>query len=440
MTSKPKPQPFYKSQTLEGYITSKLIYIALLLVVMGYFLLAPLQWPLMIKLLILVSSTCLFFYSAFKFKRRITTGFERALLHLEGLRMEDYNQYAKAEFGQGCVGLFHDELKALSEDLINQKSRYDQHAFLVYQLIDQLNTPILVFNQKNKLSYANGAFTQLYPQHWQMYRQASPKFLSLNNNNNQWKFEDENKNQQWQISQSEFIDSGEAHQLLVFTNIESALRASQLNAWQQIIRVMSHEIRNSLTPVSSLAESLLARTQEPRDQQALALISDRCHHLQDFISRYSSLSQSLNLNCQAVPILPLVDRLTRLFSQVNLVVDINCENLWADATFLEQVLINLIKNANEAGADLIQLNIFNSQGKSMIEVIDNGHGFANLDNLFVPLYTTKQDGQGIGLSFCRNIIEQHKGSIELTNNADQEGNNEASKGVKVCINLPISDV
>ena len=434
MMSKPKKKVFYKMQTLEGYITSRLIYIAILLVVMGYFLLIPLQWPVMINLFILVVSSGVFFYSAFKFKRRITTGFERALLHLEGLRMEDYNQYAKAEFNQGCVGLFHDELKALSEDLIDQKSRYDQHAFLVYQLIDQLSTPIMVFNQKNKLSYANGAFTLLYPQHWQMYRQASPKFLSLINNNNQWQFEDENKNKQWQISQSEFIDSGEAHQLLVFTNIESALRASQLNAWQQIIRVMSHEIRNSLTPVSSLAESLLARTKEQRDQQALALISDRCHHLQDFVSRYSSLSQSLNLNCQAVPILPLVERLTGLFSQTNLVVDIKCENLWADAVFLEQVLINLIKNADEAGADIIQLHIFNNLDNSIIEVIDNGHGFANLDNLFVPLYTTKQDGQGIGLSFCRNIIEQHKGTIELTNKVDE---NNIKKGVKVIINLPL---
>ena len=440
MISKVKQKPFYKSQTLESFITSRLLLLAVLLLVMGYFLLAPLQWPLMIVLLILVASIALFSILAFNFKRRIITGFERALLHLEGLRMEDYNQYAKAEFSRGCVGDFHRELKALSDDLINQKSRYDQHAFLVYQLIDQLNTPIMVFNQQNKLSYANGAFSLLYPQHWQMYRKASPKLLSLINHNNCWLFEDENKNNQWQISQSEFIDDGEAHQLLVFTNIESALRASQLNAWQQIIRVMSHEIRNSLTPVSSLAESLLARTNEQRDQQALALISDRCLHLQDFVSRYSSLSQSLNLNLQLVPILPLVERLKGLFSQVNLEINISCDHVWADAVFLEQVLINLLKNSDEAGADLIQLTISETQSESLIEVIDNGHGFANLDNLFVPLYTTKQDGQGIGLSFCRNIIEQHKGSIELTNNAEEKANKVSSnKGVTVLIRLPLSE-
>jgi len=441
MTFKNKPLPFYKSQTLERFITIRLLLLATLLVVMGYFLLAPLQWPLMVELLILTGSLALFISLAISFKRRIVTGFERALLHLEGLRMEDYNQHAKAEFNGGCVGDFHNELKALSEELINQKSRYDQHAFLVYQLIDQLNTPIMVFNQYNKLSYANGAFTLLYPQHWQMYRQASPKLLSLVSHNDHWKFSDENKNQQWQISQSEFIDDGEAHQLLVFTNIESALRASQLNAWQQIIRVMSHEIRNSLTPVSSLAESLMARTNEQRDQQALALISDRCLHLQDFISRYSSLSQSLNLNLQLVPIKPLVERLKGLFSQTKLEVNVRCENLWADAVFLEQVLINLIKNSDEAGADLVQLNISEHQNKTVIEVIDNGHGFANLDNLFVPLYTTKQDGQGIGLSFCRNIIEQHQGSIELTNKTVQKVNNTTSNsGVSVLIRIPLSEV
>ena len=437
---KHKPTAFYKSDTLEAFITGKLIIIAILFLVMSYFLLAPLQLPLMVNVLILVIGLLIYWLLAFSFKRRIVTGFERSLLHLEGLRMEDYNQYAKAEFSKGCVGRFHNELRALSEDLINQKSRYDQHAFLVYQLIDQLNTPIMVFNQNDKLSYANGAFSQLYPQHWQMYRQASPKFLSLIKYKNSWSFTDKNKNQQWQISQSEFIDNGEAHKLLVFTNIESALRASQLNAWQQIIRVMSHEIRNSLTPVSSLAESLSVRTTNERDQQALALISDRCLHLQDFVSRYSSLSLSLELNCQSVTVMPLVERLKVLFSEINLVVKIGCEFLWADAIFLEQVLINLIKNADEAGADLIQLNIHETQGNTVIDVIDNGLGFANLENLFVPLYTTKPDGQGIGLSFCRNIIEQHQGSIELINNVVEQASTSNLTGVTVNISLPLADI
>ena len=238
---------------------------------------------------------------------RIMSPFERGLLHIEAMRVEDYNQYARSDFSQGQVAEFHNQLKQLSQYLGSQKSRYDQHAFLVYQLIDQLNTPILVFNQKLKLTYANGAFSRLYHQPWQMFRHASPKLLGLEFIENHWVLE--NKQQQWQVGQSEFIDDGETHQLLVFTNIESVLRAGQQTAWQQLIRVMGHEIRNSLTPVSSLAESLIERTEKNRDKQALALISERCDHLQDFISRYSSLSQRVALDTSKVCVKALSHRM-----------------------------------------------------------------------------------------------------------------------------------
>ena len=422
---------FLKSKSLESYILRRVaIFLLLVVGLFSYFLIEHhlALWDIVIVsgLLLLVLG-----FSGYRFMYRIIAAFERGLLQIEALRMEDYNQYAKPEFSKGKVGHFHQELKLLSEQLLTQKSRYDQHAFLVYQLIDQLNTPILVFNQKNQLTYANGAFTLLFDQPWQMYRHGSPKLLGLMKKEDNWQFEDNSQphNKQWQISQSEFIDNSEANLLLVFTNIESALRSSQQDAWQQIIRVMGHEIRNSLTPVSSLAESLSMRSESDRDQKALAVIAERCHHLQDFISRYSSLSQKLNLNLQKVSVTQLIDRLRGLFAEIELDISVSVDWLWADAAFLEQVLINLVKNANEAGASKIALSINEIKGQHQIKVIDDGHGFANLENLFVPLFTTKQEGQGIGLSFCRNIIEQHDGNIELFNNNDS--------GVTVSISLPI---
>jgi len=363
-----------------------------------------------------------------KFYQKVMATYDRGLLHIESMRVEDYNQYARAGFSHGQVALFHQQLKELSIHLSDQKSRYDQHAFLVYQLIDQLNTPILVFNQKNQLSYANGAFTRLYDQPWQMFRHASPTFLGLEQDNHHWQLKD--KTAQWQISQSEFIDDGETHQLLVFTNIELAMRASQQTAWQQIIRVMGHEIRNSLTPVSSLAEGLEVRAQNERDKKALALISERCHHLQDFVSRYASLSQQFNLNPSQVNVATLCERLSGLFNSDVLSYQQSTDWLWADHPFLEQVLINLIKNALEASATLVTLDVSQKLNQTHIKISDNGHGFANLENLFVPLFTTKTQGQGIGLSFCRNIIEQHDGSIKLENRTDVQG-------VLVEITLPI---
>jgi two-component system nitrogen regulation sensor histidine kinase NtrY len=410
----------FKSKSLSGYILFSLGCFATLLLLSVFWILFVADWQAWNIGLTLVVLGSFLLMAIMRFKHRVIASFDRALLHIEAVKVEDYNQYAKSEFKEGVTANFHNELTMLSEKMQTHKSQYDQHALLLYQLIDQLDTPMLVFNQKQKLTYANAAFSSLFGQPWQMYRLASPKLLGLIYTDKGWHLP--GKDQQWYVSQSEFIDSGERHQLLVFTNIDSAIRASQLNAWQQIIRVMGHEIRNSLTPVSSLAESLASKSDSVREKQALEVISERCHHLQDFVNRYSSLSQTLSLDLQQINVAMFVERLKGLFSRNNLTFFNKSQWLWADSTFIEQVFINLLKNAFEAQATQVKIEMTEKAQKSLIKIVDDGHGFANTDNLFVPLFTTKQQGQGIGLTFCRNIIEQHGGSIEIKNNsAPQQG-------------------
>lgn len=425
----------FKSKSLNQYLNKVLIFIGALILILVFYVLQLLSWQTWNIAIAMAFFSLLIWQFCYQFRKRILSAFQRALLHLESIKVEDYNQYARSDFDEGCTADLHTELKQLSLHFQSQKSRYDQHAFLLYQLIDQLNTPIMVFNQKLKLTYANAAFANLYGQPWQMYRMSSPHGLGLTQTEGGWRLE--RKDQQWQISQSEFIDTGETHLLLVFTNIDSAIRASQQSAWQQIIRVMGHEIRNSLTPVSSLAESLSSTTQSDRERQALEVISERCHHLQEFINRYASLSQKLELNIQAIEPQSLIQRIQPLFLEQNINFIIKAKTIDADAVFLEQVIINLIKNALEAGATQIDINVSELMPLSLatteIVVKDNGQGIANLDNLFVPLFTTKPDGQGIGLTFCRNIIEQHKGTIEVLNNASL---NSDDSGVSVVIKLP----
>ena len=360
-------------------------------------------------------------------KFRVMRSFTRAGLHLDAIKQEDYNQFAKSSFSQGKVKAFHQQLNQLSEHLQHQKSSYDQHIFLVYQLIGQLDSPIMVFNQKQKLSFANDAFFVLYKQPWQMFRQSSPEHLGLSFDGLSWHFQ--NSNKKWQVKHSQFVENGEMHQLLVFIDIESALRDGQLKAWQQIIRVLSHEIRNSLTPVSSMAETLADKCLIERDKKVLQVITDRCQHLQNFVDRYSTLSSNNDIKRQRISIKELTESLGKLFNKVPITFDYSVEFLWADLVLFEQVLINLIKNSIEADATKLQINFSEHEQHFIIEVIDDGHGFANMENLFVPLYSTKSDGQGIGLSFCRNVIEQHQGIIELENNEE--------KGVTMMIILPV---
>ena len=293
----------------------------------------------------------------------------------------------------------------------------------------------MVFDQHPQLTYANSAFNELFPQPWQIFRHSSPGLLGLECVDEHWRFKDPERDNKWQIRHSEFIEKGKTHQLMVFVNIESALRKNQLDAWQQLIQVLGHEIRNSLTPVSALAQGLSAKAEQGREKQALTVINERCQHLQEFVSRYASITKPFQLNCQMLSVANMAKRMQGLLKDISLKVTIKAESFWADPAFIEQVLLNVIKNANEASkpGETITLSFGESSTDSLIEVIDKGHGFANLDNLFVPLYSTKQHGQGIGLSFCRNIIEHHNGTIHLTNNTD-------TAGVRVSISLPLKSI
>jgi nitrogen fixation/metabolism regulation signal transduction histidine kinase len=179
-----------------------------------------------------------------------------------------------------------------------------------------------------------------------------------------------------------------------------------------------------------MAETLAEATSNTRDKMVLDVIAERCLHLQSFVDRYSSISQQLQVNCQWSAVNSLITSVSSLHSGLNVESSSRIENVWADNALLEQVLINLLKNAKEAKATKVALNFSTQDNFYLIEVIDNGHGFANLDNLFVPLYSTKPQGQGVGLSLCRNIIEQHHGVVQLYNN-------KKGLGVTVTILLPI---
>lgn len=421
---------FFKVDSLENFLRTRLLIFSLPAMIF----LALFEWQIELRWQwILISEITLFLivlWGVSVIKYRVLRSYTRASLHLDAIRQEDYNQFAKSLFSQGKVREFHQQLNELSIHLQQQKSRYDQHIFLVYQLISQLDSPIIIFNKKQQLTFGNDAFYQLYNQPWQVYRSATPELLGLDClADNTWHFKDESKNAKWQVRQSEFIEDGDTHYLLVFIDIESALRENQLNAWQQIIRVLSHEIRNSLTPVSSLAESLADKSLIERDKKVLNVITDRCHHLQSFVDRYSSISRQISLNRQKVDVTSLVNVLRKIFVDFTLNYESTVSHIWADLSFIEQVLINLIKNAKEAEASYVQLNFSEHEQHYIVEVIDDGHGFANLDNLFVPLYTTKTDGQGVGLSFCRNVVEQHGGALEIENNKKQ--------GVTAMIILPL---
>jgi len=418
-----------KSQAFESQLKFAMA------VVYGLFLVLVLSVMSLLSLTVLIQCTVVtivfipLLFVFLRFYHKIITPFYSLTNLVEAVRLEDYSLRIKDSYHAGVLHDLSQEISALADDLRQRKQVYDQHTLLIYHLIEQLETPIAIFNNQLQLSHANAAFSQYITQPWQAKRLTVSEKLGLVFKDD-WQFKDEKENQRWQIKHSQFVEDEQTFHLVILTNVEKILRANQQKSWQQIIRVLSHEIRNSLTPIKSLAQTLSSlEAEESKSKQALQVIVDRSNSLQEFVNRYGDISKNIVINKSWVNTSEFIDSIITLFPQSDIVVDNQVEKIWADSVLLKQVLINLVKNSVEACEQSCESRIqltFLSQYHSdeeglVIKVIDNGQGLANTDNLFVPFYTTKKEGQGIGLGLSQNIIEQHGGRLTLENNKNTQG-------------------
>jgi signal transduction histidine kinase len=223
------------------------------------------------------------------------------------------------------------------------------------------------------------------------------------------------------------------------------MQRQEMEAWQQLIRVLTHEIMNSLTPIISISETLgVAPSNLPQlgeapfaehhsataspswgrreGAEAFAVINRRCHALLDFVENYRQLTRIKAPDRTTFPVSELFAHLKALFPKLSIPLGNGESLLSADRSQLEQVLINLIKNAYESGATEVELSMQplpslqgGAGGGSLIRVKDNGSGMSPdvVDHAFIPFFTTKPNGTGIGLSLCRQIILKHGGTIRV---------------------------
>lgn len=232
------------------------------------------------------------------------------------------------------------------------------------------------------------------------------------------------------VSVSEIRMEGEAERLYSVENLSGELTARESSAWRNLIRVLTHEIMNTLTPVTSLAqtcEGMLDEAGATADiREAVSAIARRSAGLMDFVSRYRELLQvpqpqpvELNVLAQLTGIVSL---LREQLGGIEIAVDVVPETLevYADQSLLDQALLNLVKNAINALTDSAQpkidLRARLDYGRVLIQVADNGPGIPEniRDQIFIPFFTTRRDGSGIGLSLSRQIMTAHDGEIAVT--------------------------
>ena len=374
--------------------------------------------------------------------------------------MEDYSLRAKSPFSQGIVAKLFNELSSLSQSLQVSKSRYDQQMFLLYGLIEQLESPVLILDKNDQLQHDNPAVSQLFSVPWQTLKQKSAQKLGLKKVDGFWTFNENNESntqntqKKWQIRQSEFKENNNNYQLLMLNNISQELQKNEQQAWQNIIRILNHEVRNSLTPISALSQNLLEMPDLTPEQcqQAIKIIDNRSNNLLAFIDSYSDLAKLPSPTYQQFDLAELLQGIASLVQQVK----VNLSSplmIKADKGQLEQVLLNLIKNGKEAqlakakpNKDLdlgqnqepepnqaIEVQVFQTKQQVIIKVLDQGCGIANSANLFVPFYTTKETGSGIGLALSRQIISNHQGELTLNNRTDLAD----TSGAVATITLPL---
>ncbi|MEY2878447.1 MAG: hypothetical protein RLZZ15_827 [Verrucomicrobiota bacterium] len=357
---------------------------------------------------------------------------------LSALREGDFAVRARGARRDEALGDVMWEINTLSRTLQEQRLGALEATALLRTVMEEINLAIFAFDAEKKLRLANHAAQLLLgkPAERILGRDAAELGLAET-------LEGEparlltlafpGGGGRWGMRRSPFREGGRPHHLVVIADLSRQLREEELQAWQRLVRVLGHELNNSLAPIKSLAGSLASLLKNPRRdadweddmRTGLDIIGTRAESLARFMAAYARLARLPQPALAPTPLAPLLARVAAL--EPRLAVQLAAGpalTLACDAAQLEQLLINLLKNACDAALDQraagraeagVRLAWTRRPAAVEITIEDDGPGVANPTNLFVPFFTTKPEGSGIGLVLCRQIAENHGGTLTLEN-------------------------
>ena len=366
---------------------------------------------------------------------------------LAALREGDYSIRAREARGGNALGEVLLEINSLGETLRLQRLGAFEATALLRTIMSEIDVAVFTFDPKRRLRLVNRAGETLLGQPMDKLLGKTADELALNrcleaNEDEPLTLNFAGASGRWGVRRSTFREEGLPHELLVLTDLSRTLREEERRAWQRIVRVLGHEMNNSLAPIKSLAaslESLMRRDPLPPDWKddasaGLHSIASRADSLSRFLQAYTRLTKLPPPQKQHVDLGELVQRVVDLEPRLKVKVMPGPKTvIRADAAQIEQALINLVHNAVDAALETPgEVSIGWREKEDAVEIFvqDEGPGIMNPANLFVPFFTTKPEGSGIGLPLSRQIAEAHDGSLALTNRKD-------GKGAEALLRLPL---
>lgn len=337
------------------------------------------------------------------------------------LRNGKQNLRMRAQHPDNLMMQLRVEIEKLAETQYQHAKSQLQTDQIVGQILDAWPIPVCLFNHNLELTYRNAAMNLAIEAPMLIGSHASELgftfkkgLLSHPKFNREWQSQTISYDEQ---SQNE----NEKHWLFSAINISKAVSQGQSATQQNIIRVLAHEIRNSLTPMQSMTDTLLSKEEFDVSQTHLVLsrINDRSKRLLSFIARYSELSHLPPPKFEWFNFSDLIQDSRVTLNDIEHELDYKGNELcYGDMSQISQVMLNLLKNAKEANNQpklIINIQVYSDSTQQIIEVTDNGSGFGNVENALTPFYTTKEEGSGIGLSLCAEIIKNHGGLLKVSN-------------------------
>jgi two-component system nitrogen regulation sensor histidine kinase NtrY len=392
---------------------------------------------------------------AFSLRHRVVFSLQTLSNLLAALREEDFSVRGRDARRDDAMGEVMIEVNALGETLREQRLGALEASALLRTVMEEIDLAIFTFDNESKLRLVNRAGERLLARAQERLLGFTATELGMascleGESARTMELSFAGGSGRWGMRRGLFRQAGLPHQLVVLSDLSRALRDEERQAWQRLIRVMGHELNNSLAPIQSVAQSLESglqaatvataggasadgpasnsgMTAELLDdmKQGFGIIRSRTEALGRFMAAYSRLARLPAPKLAPVDVRPWITRVVKLETRVKLKLEEGPDvSISGDADQLEQVLINLVHNAADAvldGGKAGCVGWAKVDSQLHVWVIDDGPGIQNPANLFVPFFTTKQGGTGIGLALSRQIAEGHGGTLTLENRKDARG-------------------